>query len=117
MFIQKLLLLPELSGTAITGTDSDSVNVSHSCNIPTVEVVNKGFFSKSEHESQTNARITVSSLTASWSDVRNYNSLIFNCYELLDLLGRRETSFRRHQFHCRPGKMLNFFTQSVYNMT
>ena len=85
MFSQKLLLLPELSGTAITGIYTESVkirNVSHSCNTSTVEAVNKEFISNGGYESQPNkgvSRIVAKCLTASWSDVRNCNYLVLDC--------------------------------------
>ena len=78
VILQKLLLLPELSGTAITGTNSDPVKItsrSHSPNVmPTLELVNEESIGDHEHESLPNtvsAKILVNGLTASWTHVRN----------------------------------------------
>ena len=76
IYIQKLLLLPELSGTAITG--SGMINTTHqSHSMPTAEVVNEESTNDSGHGSFANgvvsARISVNGLTASWTHVRVYN--------------------------------------------
>ena len=78
MYMQKLLLLPELSGTAVTGTDSGPVKTtSRSCSpsvMPTLELVNEELINHSGHESLPNeratARVSVNDLTASWTHVR-----------------------------------------------
>ena len=75
--LQKLLLLPELSGTAVTGTDSGPVKTtSRSCSpnvMPTLELVNEKLINHSGHELLPNSRapsIMVNSLIASWTHVR-----------------------------------------------
>ena len=71
--IQKLLLLPELSGTAITG--SDVIKTTHALHsMPTVKLVNEESTNDSRHGSFSNgvvsAKISVNDLTASWTHVR-----------------------------------------------
>ena len=70
--VQKLLLLPELSNTAVTGTDSDPVNATNKLYflniVPTVELINDD-----RREPLLNSRtprVIVSDLTASWTHVR-----------------------------------------------
>ena len=74
--MQKLLLLPELCGTAITGVNSDPVKTtSGSCSpnvMPTLELAEE----YSGHETLPNSKapsIIVNSLIASWTHVRSDN--------------------------------------------
>ena len=67
--LQKLLLLPELSGNSITGIDSDPVGRLH---FPTV-ISNLELVTDNGYESLPNGGapgIKVDSLTASWTHVR-----------------------------------------------
>ena len=77
-------MLPELSGTAITGTNSDPVKTtSGSCSpnvMPTLELVNEKSIGDHGHESLPNtvsAKISVDALTASWTHVRLHEDLNF----------------------------------------
>ena len=77
-------MLPELSGTAITGTNSDPVKTANrSCSpnvMPSVKLVNEEYniINDGGHESCTNGavctRISINGLTASWAHVRSRNS-------------------------------------------
>ena len=71
LFIQKLLLLPELRGTAIAGTSSDPVKTtSRSCS-PTLELINEESITYSRHKSfSSSTRISINGLMASWTHVR-----------------------------------------------
>ena len=70
--MQKLLLLPELSNAAVTGTNSDPVSATnrlYSLNvIPTVELINDDGRELLPNGSA--PRVIVSNLTASWTHVR-----------------------------------------------
>ena len=69
--LQRLLLLPELSDTAITGTNSGTIKTTSSCkDVPTHQPIIKeinmhGLLSNEEPM----IRILVSGLTASWTNV------------------------------------------------
>ena len=76
---QQLLLLPELSNIAITSDGSDPLKIttrSHSPNVtPTLELVTEELINLSgRHESLptelVTARLSVNSLTASWTHVK-----------------------------------------------
>ena len=76
--LQQLLLLPELSDSAITSVDGDPLKTSRSCSpnvTHTLELVNEELINLSgRHESLltelVTARISVNSLTTSWTHVR-----------------------------------------------
>ena len=66
--VQKLLLLPELSGTAVTGTDSNPTSISLSLNVmSTAEPINNSRDEVLLNDAVT--RVMVSHLTASWTQV------------------------------------------------
>ena len=108
---QKLLLLPELSGIAITSTNSDPVKKSSKLYVTnmmcTHELANKETTYSNAHGIMSNntctARIAVNGLIASWTNVHKYlhgcltYDYVFNC------LGEREINFRWYQFYRRPG--------------
>ena len=69
-YAQKLLLLPELSGTAVTGTDSDSVkstSKSHSPDLMCTEPINCS--TDRSLPDDVAPRVMVKHLTASWTHV------------------------------------------------
>lgn len=71
---QKLLLLPELSGTAITGTSSNPLKTGSRLSPPNVmpnhKLINEEFISSSGYGDEvTLAKIVVNELTASWTHV------------------------------------------------
>ena len=80
--LQKLLLLPELSGNAITSTNSDTVKQASKLYVTNVmcthELANKETSYSNAHGLSSNdiftARISVSELTASWTNVCKYLS-------------------------------------------
>ena len=80
-------MLPELSNIAITSDGSDPLKTtsrSHSPNVtPTLELVNEELINLSgRHESLptelVTARLSVNSLTASWTHVKNHDNYFSN---------------------------------------
>ena len=73
MPIQKLLLLPELSGTTVTGINSEPVEATgRSCATHTPELVNEELIGENNKGASS---VAVHCLTASWTYVR-YSSII-----------------------------------------
>ena len=69
-YVQKLLLLPELSGTAVTGTDSDSVKTiskSHSPDLMCTEPIDCS--RDGSLPDNATPRVMVNHLTSSWTHV------------------------------------------------
>ena len=69
-YVQKLLLLPELSGTTVTGTDSDSVkstSKSHSPDLMCTEPIDCS--RDGSLPDDVAPRVMVKHLTASWTHV------------------------------------------------